>query len=71
MLTAMFCRATKQILQRARQLVDQKKDDGFAALHLAALNDHSDVAQSLVTLVSKLLVYIITTVYTVCQHTPF
>ncbi|KAG7261702.1 hypothetical protein CRUP_008032, partial [Coryphaenoides rupestris] len=32
--------ATERILARARQLVDVKKDDGFSALHLAALNNH-------------------------------
>lgn len=28
---------------RSRQLVDVKKDDGFAALHLASLNGHVQV----------------------------
>ena len=27
--------------------VDERKDDGFTALHLAALNDHLEVAQLL------------------------
>ena len=39
-------------MQKARQIVDRKKDDGFAALHLAALNGHKDVATTLVTVVS-------------------
>lgn len=46
-----FCpagRATEKILARARQLVDVKKEDGFSALHLAALNNHKDVAEILV-----------------------
>lgn len=30
-------------------LVDEKKDDGFTALHLAALNDHSLVVELLLT----------------------
>ncbi|KAF7239291.1 E3 ubiquitin-protein ligase MIB2 [Varanus komodoensis] len=34
--------AIKKILARARQLVDAKKEDGFTALHLAALNSHRD-----------------------------
>ena len=43
--------ATEKILSRARQTVDVKKDDGFAALHLAALNGHKDVANTLITMV--------------------
>lgn len=42
------CRAVRRILARARQLVDAKKEDGFAALHLAALNNHCEVAQILI-----------------------
>ena len=34
---------------RSRQLVDVKKEDGFAALHLAALNGHRDVAAILLS----------------------
>lgn len=41
-------RATEKILARARQLVDVKKEDGFSALHLAALNNHRDVAEILI-----------------------
>lgn len=48
----LVCRATEKILARARQLVDVKKDDGFSALHLAALNNHRDVAEVLVKEVS-------------------
>lgn len=29
-------------------LVDEKKDDGYTALHLAALNNHVEVAELLV-----------------------
>lgn len=50
-----FCpagRATEKILARARQLVDVKKEDGFSALHLAALNNHKDVAEILIKEVS-------------------
>lgn len=46
--------ATERILARARQLVDVKKDDGFSALHLAALNNHWEVAQTLLKEVSPL-----------------
>uniref|UniRef100_A0A4W5KIA0 E3 ubiquitin-protein ligase MIB2 n=1 Tax=Hucho hucho TaxID=62062 RepID=A0A4W5KIA0_9TELE len=45
--------ATEKILARARQLVDVKKEDGFSALHLAALNNHRDVAEILVKEVSN------------------
>nr|XP_008539262.1 PREDICTED: E3 ubiquitin-protein ligase MIB2 [Equus przewalskii] len=40
--------AVRRILARARQLVDAKKEDGFTALHLAALNNHREVAQILI-----------------------
>jgi len=42
-----------KILTKARQLVDVKKDDGFAALHLAALNGHLRTAETLVDVVSR------------------
>lgn len=38
----------EKILARARQLADVKKEDGFSALHLAALNNHYDVAEILI-----------------------
>lgn len=38
----------KKLLSRARQLVDVKKDDGFSALHLSALNGHKEVVDTLV-----------------------
>ena len=41
-------RAVRRILARARQLVDAKKEDGFTALHLAALNNHREVVQILI-----------------------
>ncbi|XP_076233420.1 E3 ubiquitin-protein ligase mind bomb 2 isoform X2 [Calliopsis andreniformis] len=41
--------ATEKLVARARQLVDVKKEDGFAALHLAALNGHRDVAAILLS----------------------
>jgi E3 ubiquitin-protein ligase mind-bomb len=48
-----FCSALSAIrlilskLQRA-WIIDEKKDDGFSALHLACLNNHFDVAQLLI-----------------------
>lgn len=30
-------------------VVNEKKDDGFAALHLAANNDHVDIVEILIT----------------------
>lgn len=41
--------AVEKLLQKTRQIVDVKKDDGFAALHLAALNGHREVAETLLT----------------------
>ncbi|KOC64396.1 E3 ubiquitin-protein ligase MIB2 [Habropoda laboriosa] len=41
--------ATEKLVARARHLVDVKKEDGFAALHLAALNGHKDVAAILLS----------------------
>lgn len=34
-------------------LVNEKKDDGFTALHLAALNNHLEVAEVLLEMVSR------------------
>ena len=48
----MFFSAIELILskiQNRQWLVDEKKDDGFTALHLAALNDHCLVAELLLT----------------------
>lgn len=45
------CSATEKILQKCRQIVDMKKDDGFAPLHLAALNGHRDVTNTLLVTV--------------------
>jgi E3 ubiquitin-protein ligase mind-bomb len=36
-------------IQRRLWLIDEKKDDGFNALHLACLNNHFDLVQLLVT----------------------
>ena len=48
----------QKILNKARQLVDVKKDDGFAALHLAALNGHLRTAETLIDVVRlSLIVY--------------
>ncbi|KAM8927100.1 E3 ubiquitin-protein ligase MIB2 isoform 2-T2 [Pelodytes ibericus] len=40
--------AVRKILERARQLVDSKKEDGFTALHLATLNNHQEVVDILI-----------------------
>lgn len=42
--------AAEKLVLRSRQLVDVRKEDGFAALHLAALNGHRQVAETLITL---------------------
>ena len=44
--------ATEKILLKCRQIVDMKKDDGFAPLHLASLNGHRDVTNTLLVTVS-------------------
>lgn len=41
-------RATEKLISYSPQLVDIKKDDGFSAFHLAALNGHKDVIKILV-----------------------
>lgn len=46
-------------------LVDEKKDDGYTALHLAALNNHIEVAELLVHQVRLQLIVIVSDVYSV------
>ena len=41
-------RAASLIVSKAADLANIRKDDGFAALHLAALNGHYNVARALV-----------------------
>ncbi|CAF1661985.1 unnamed protein product, partial [Didymodactylos carnosus] len=36
-------------IQTRQWLVDEKKDDGFTALHLSSLNDHCSVVDLLLT----------------------
>ena len=52
-LIVLFCFSAIELIlskiQNRQWLVDEKKDDGFTALHLAALNDHCLVAESLLT----------------------
>lgn len=38
----------EKLLQKARHLVDIKKDDGFAAIHLASLNGYKAVTKILI-----------------------
>jgi ankyrin repeat protein len=40
--------ACTAICRRYPDLVDRRKDDGFSALHLAALNGHADAVNALV-----------------------
>jgi len=55
--------AVHKIVTKARQLVDVKKDDGFAALHLAALNGHLRTAETLIDVVRRsVLFFVFTTV---------
>ena len=64
-----LCRAVGEILRRAGQLVDMKKDDGFAAIHLAALNGHYDVTETLMVTTLSSLTSLLRTVST-CQMWP-
>ena len=42
--------ATEKLVVIGRELVDVKKEDGFAALHLAALNGHREVTKTLISI---------------------
>lgn len=42
------CSIMEKLLQRARHLVDIKKDDGFAAIHLSSLNGYKAVTKILI-----------------------
>lgn len=45
-----YCSAMRVLLSKLPRpwIVDEKKDDGYTALHLAALNNHVEVAELLV-----------------------
>lgn len=49
-LSAPLCSAMRVLLSKLPRpwIVDEKKDDGYTALHLAALNNHVEVAELLV-----------------------
>lgn len=49
-LSALLCSAMRVLLSKLPRpwIVDEKKDDGYTALHLAALNNHVEVAELLV-----------------------
>lgn len=55
-LSLLFCSAMRVLLSKLPRpwIVDEKKDDGYTALHLAALNNHVEVAELLVHQVTKL-----------------
>ena len=40
-------------------LVNEKKDDGYTALHLASLNNHIEVAELLLAMVSAYILFIL------------
>jgi ankyrin repeat protein len=40
------------LLEKCPDLVNKTKKDGNAALHVAAINDHREVAETLITKVS-------------------
>ena len=56
------CRAIEQFV-RAKCDLNLKKDDGYAAIHLAALNDHLDVVTALAELVSILFLVLLNAEY--------
>jgi ankyrin repeat protein len=41
------------LLEKCPDLVNKTKKDGSTALHVAAINDHREVAETLITKVSK------------------
>lgn len=47
---SLLCSAMRVLLSKLPRpwIVDEKKDDGYTALHLAALNNHVEVAELLV-----------------------
>jgi ankyrin repeat protein len=45
----LLCRATDLILQKQRSLVDERMKEGFSALHIAAANDHVELASALLS----------------------
>ena len=48
LLTTSVCfSAVEKLLGRSRQAADMKKEDGFTALHLACLNGHGQVVETL------------------------
>ena len=51
--------AAERIIMRSRQLVDVRKDDGFAALHLASLNGHIQVSRFVILSVSCIPIWYI------------
>jgi ankyrin repeat protein len=44
--------ATTKLLEKCPDLVNKTKKDGNTALHVAAINDHREVAETLITKVS-------------------
>lgn len=45
---SLFSSIMEMLLQKARHLVDVKKDDGFAAIHLSSLNGYKAVTKILI-----------------------
>ena len=56
----LVCSAMRILLKHLPRpwIVDEKKDDGYTALHLASLNNHIEVAELLVSEVSIVLIFI-------------
>lgn len=58
----LLCSAMRVLLSKLPRpwIVDEKKDDGYTALHLAALNNHVEVAELLVHQVGEGGGYVLT-----------
>jgi ankyrin repeat protein len=44
----LLCSAAKQLIEKFPELIDIPKEDGFAALHVAATNNHHEIARLLI-----------------------
>ena len=43
----MYCRAVEKLLARAGSILNVPKSDGFTTIHIAAINDHREIAKLL------------------------
>ena len=50
------CSAVQKIIEKYPGLIEVPKEDGFTALHLAAFNNHLDIARCLLLSVCELYI---------------